>query len=107
MLAMHIVIDHNQRGRLIDALDGRDLLLDFYVGKAGGGLIQQNEPRLVGEHGADLDKLPLTILASSPTSLRAMPPSSSSLKVSSITASAPSCPAGGVGAESHKFFADG
>ena len=58
---VHIVIDHNQRGRLIDALDDRDQSLGLHIGEAGGGLVEQNKPRLVGEHGADLDKLPLTM----------------------------------------------
>ena len=58
---MHVVIDDDQRRRLIDPLDDGDEPVGLGIGEAGRGLVEQNEPRLFGENGADLHQLALPV----------------------------------------------
>ena len=58
---MHVVIDDDQRRRLVDPLDDGDEPVGLGIGEAGRGLVEQNEPRLVGENGADLHQLALPV----------------------------------------------
>ena len=65
---MHVVIDHDQRCRLVDPLDDGDEPLGLRIGQAGRRLVEQNQPRFVGQHDADLDQLalPMRKLADQP-----------------------------------------
>ena len=58
---MHIVIDDNQRCRLIDPLDDGDQPLGLHVGEACRRFVEQNQPWFVGEHGADFHELALPV----------------------------------------------
>ena len=58
---LHVVVDDDDGRLLVDLVDDAHELVGLGAGDAGGRLVEQQQPRPLREHEADLDELALAV----------------------------------------------
>src|SRR6202034_3262828 len=59
--ALHVVLNHDERGRAVDLLDDGGGALGLLVGHSGGRLVEQDDLRFARQNDGELDQLTLAV----------------------------------------------